>query len=45
MRVIVDTNIMLDAGVDSIVIRNTKDFAGSALKVFEPSEFLAQFNR
>ncbi len=33
------------AGVDSIVTRNTKDFAGSALKVFEPSEFLAQFNR
>ncbi|MBI5606234.1 MAG: PIN domain-containing protein [Deltaproteobacteria bacterium] len=33
------------AGVDSIVTRNTKDFFGSALKVFEPSEFLAQFNR
>lgn len=35
----------LMAGADSIVTRNTKDFAGSALKVFEPSEFLAQFNR
>ena len=33
------------AGVDSIVTRNSKDFLGSALKVFEPSEFLAQFNR
>lgn len=33
------------AGVDSIVTRNTKDFVRSALKVFEPSEFLAQFNR
>lgn len=32
------------AGVDSIVTRNTKDFAGSALKVFDPEEFLAQFN-
>ena len=33
------------AGVDSIITRDTKDFAGSALKVFEPLEFLAQFNR
>ncbi len=33
------------AGVTAIVTRNTKDFAGSALKVFEPSEFLAQFDR
>jgi predicted nucleic acid-binding protein len=32
------------AGVDSVVTRNTKDFTGSALKVFEPNEFLAQFN-
>ena len=32
------------AGVDSIITRNTKDFAGSALKVFEPNEFLAHFN-
>ena len=32
------------AGVDSIVTRNTKDFTGSALKVFEPNEFLAQFD-
>ena len=31
------------AGVDSIVTRNPKDFSGSALKVFEPTEFLAQF--
>lgn len=35
----------LMVGVDCIVTRNPKDFAGSALKVFEPSEFLAQFNR
>ncbi|MFC1815592.1 PIN domain-containing protein [Thermodesulfobacteriota bacterium] len=32
------------AGVDCIVTRNTKDFSGSALMVFEPFEFLAQFN-
>ena len=32
------------AGVDSVVTRNTKDFAGSVLKIFEPNEFLAQFN-
>ena len=32
------------AGVGSVVTRNTKDFTGSALKVFEPNEFLAQFN-
>ena len=32
------------AGVDSVVTRNTKDFTGSAQKVFEPNEFLAQFN-
>jgi predicted nucleic acid-binding protein len=32
------------AGADSIVTRNTKDFAGSSLKVFDPDEFLAQFN-
>jgi predicted nucleic acid-binding protein len=32
------------AGVDSIVTRNTKDFAGSALKVFDPHEFLAHLN-
>lgn len=32
------------AGVDSIVTRNAKDFTRSALKVFEPNEFLAQFN-
>ncbi|HIJ55160.1 MAG TPA: PIN domain-containing protein [Deltaproteobacteria bacterium] len=32
------------AGVDSVVTRNTKDFTGSALKVFEPNEFLAQFD-
>lgn len=33
------------AGVDSIVTRNTKDFTGSALKVFDPNEFLAHLNR
>ena len=33
------------AGVDSVVTRNTKDFARSALKIFDPNEFLAQFNR
>jgi len=32
------------AGVDSIVTRNTKDFAGASLKVFDPKEFLSQFN-
>ena len=32
------------AGADCIVTRNPRDFAGSPLKVFEPSEFLAQFN-
>lgn len=32
------------AGVDSVVTRNTKDFAGSVLKVFDPNEFLAQTN-
>ena len=41
--VLVEAGLM--AGADSIVTRNTKDFAGSALKAFEPSEFLAQFNR
>ena len=41
--VLADAGLM--AGADSIVTRNPKDFAGSALKVFEPSEFLAQFNR
>ena len=32
------------AEVESIVTRNMKDFARSALKVFDPTEFLAQFN-
>ena len=32
------------AGVDSVVTRNTKDFAGSTLNVFDPNEFLAQTN-
>jgi len=32
------------AGVDCVVTRNTKDFVGSALRIFEPKEFLAQFN-
>jgi predicted nucleic acid-binding protein len=31
------------AGVDSIITRNTKDFTGSALKVFDPNEFLAHY--
>ena len=31
-------------GVDSIVTRNTKDFVISNLKIFDPNEFLAQFN-
>lgn len=31
------------AGVDSVVTRNTKDFARSALKIFDPTELLAQF--
>jgi hypothetical protein len=29
------------AGVDFVITRNTKDFAGSTLKIFEPNEFLA----
>lgn len=29
------------AGADFIITRNTKDFAGSALKVCDPNEFLA----
>ena len=33
------------AGVDSIVTRNTKDFTGSTLKVFDPDEFLAHLKR
>ena len=41
--VLVEAGLM--AGADSIVTRNSKDFARAALKVFEPSEFLAQFNR
>ncbi len=32
------------ARVESIVTRNMKDFAESALKIFDPAEFLAQFN-
>ena len=32
------------AGVDSVVTRNMKDFAGSTLNVFDPNEFLAQIN-
>ena len=32
------------AGIDSVVTRNPKHFVGSILKVFEPNEFLAQFN-
>lgn len=33
------------AGVDAIVTRNAKDFSKSDLKVFEPNEFLAQFDK
>jgi len=33
------------AGVYSIVTRNTKDFTGSTLKVFDPNEFLAHLKR
>ena len=33
------------AGVDSVITRNTKDFTGSSLKVFDPNEFLAQLDR
>ena len=32
------------AGVESVITRNVKDFAGSVLKVFDPNEFLALFN-
>jgi hypothetical protein len=32
------------ARVESIVTRSMKGFAGSALKVVDPTEFLAQFN-
>jgi predicted nucleic acid-binding protein len=32
------------AGVDSVITRNTKDFAGSSLKIFDPTEFLALFH-
>lgn len=32
------------AGVDFVITRNTKDFAGSALKVCDPNEFLALFD-
>ena len=32
------------AGVDSIITRNAKDFRGSALKIFDPGEFLAQLD-
>ena len=33
------------AGVDVVITRNTKDFAGSALKVYDPNEFLALLDR
>ena len=39
--VLVEAGLM--AGADSVLTRNTRHFAGSALKVFEPNEFLAQF--
>jgi len=33
------------AGADSVITRNTKDSTGSALKIFDPIEFLAHLNR
>ena len=33
------------AGVDFVITRNTKDFTGSSLKVCDPVEFLALFDR
>jgi len=32
------------AGVDCVVTRNMKDFVGASLKIFDPKEFLSQFN-
>ncbi len=32
------------AGVDAVITKNSKDFAGSALKVFDPDEFLALYS-
>ena len=32
-------------GADFVITRNTKDFAGSSLKVCDPDEFLALFDR
>jgi predicted nucleic acid-binding protein len=32
-------------GAECLITRNIKDFTGSALKVFEPNEFLAQLAR
>jgi len=32
------------AGVDCVVTRNIKDFAGASLKIFDPKEFFSQFN-
>lgn len=31
----------ISAGLDAIVTRNTKDYAGSPIPVYSPSEFLA----
>jgi predicted nucleic acid-binding protein len=33
------------AGADFVITRNTKDFSGSSLKVCDPDEFLALFDR
>lgn len=33
------------AGADFVITRNTKDFAGSTLKVCDPNEFLALLDR
>lgn len=33
------------AGVDVVITRNIKDFAGSVLKVCDPNEFLALLDR
>jgi predicted nucleic acid-binding protein len=32
------------AGLDAVITRNTKDFAGSVLKVFDPDEFLSLYS-
>jgi predicted nucleic acid-binding protein len=39
------TEAGLMAGADFVITRNTKDFTGSSLKVCDPDEFLAIFDR